>query len=52
MIRVNELVNDAINECFNVSYKRAFDDTINELFTSLNELSLVVFKLGSFTLQA
>lgn len=40
-----------MNKPNNGSYKRAFNDTINELFKSLNEQSLVLFTLGSFTLS-
>ena len=46
MIFINEVVNDIINECLNGSYKQAFNDTINELFMSVNKPSLVVFKLA------
>lgn len=52
MILVNKLENDILNESVNNSYKQAFNNTINELFTTINETSLVIFKLGSFILCA
>lgn len=48
---INELVNDNINEHLNDSYKRAFNNTINEWFTSLNKPSVVVFKFRLSTLS-
>lgn len=52
MIFINHEFDNVLNKPLNDSYKRTFNKIINELPTSLNKPSLVVFRIGSFILRA